>query len=226
MRNDSSASKEPHVRYHSENAKNIAGFVEEHDNPHRDEFIDRVREGKVLDLGCGHGKEVEYFIEEGGLEAVGVDLAEGMLDESERREKKGKYYEKDFRNLPNEEPFRDEEYDGIWANAALKFYPKDEMEQIVSDWSRLLKPGGTFYASFKLKGDPEKDYEWLEEDENGNEYMIRDGEDFPRYLLESEKEAVEMLESQGYKVQETHVSSDHTEYDIDVMNVFCKKNTQ
>ncbi len=105
--------KPANVRDQSERAEEIAGFVEEVDHPHIDEFVDRVPEGgKVLDLGCGHGKHVDYFIQE-GLEAEGVDLAEGMLDEKERRGKRGTYYEQDFRDLP-EDKFADNEYDALW----------------------------------------------------------------------------------------------------------------
>lgn len=213
--------KPANVQDQSERAEEIAGFIEEVDHPHIDEFVERVAEGgKVLDLGCGHGKHVDYFIQH-GLEAEGVDLAEGMLDEKERRGKKGTYYEQDFRSLP-EDKFGDNEYDALWANAALKFYPKQEMKETLREWDRVLKPGGELYTSFKIKGSQE-DYDWLQTDEDGNEFVQRDGEDYPRYLLDSVEEAEQMLEDQGYEVQQTYVSDDHTDYDIQVVILFARK---
>lgn len=213
--------KPANVQDQSERAEEIAGFIEEVDHTHIDEFVERAPEdGKVLDLGCGHGKHVDYFIQH-GLKAEGVDLAEGMLDERERRGKKGTYYEQDFRNL-SEDKFADNEYDALWANAALKFYPKQEMKETLQEWGRVLKPGGEFYTSFKVKGSQE-DYDWLQEDEDGNEFVQRDGEDYPRYLLDSVEEAEQMLEDQGYEVQQTYVSDDHTDYDIQVVNLFARK---
>ncbi len=210
------------VQDQSKKADQIANFIEEVKHPHLDEFADQIKDGgKILDLGCGHGKHVDQFIEK-GLEAEGIDLAEGMLDEKERREKRGTYYEQDFRTLPKSK-FPDNEYDALWANAALKFYPKPEMKEILKEWDRVLKPEGDLYASFKVKGTPEKDYNWLQTDENGNDYIIRDGEDYPRYLLESPEEAEQLLEEQGYEIEQTYVSDDFTDYDIQVVNLFAKK---
>jgi ubiquinone/menaquinone biosynthesis C-methylase UbiE len=155
------------------------------------------------------------------LEAEGVDLAEGLLEEKERRGKRGTYHEQDFRNLP-EERFADNEYDALWANAALKFYPKSEMQEILQEWDRVLKPGGEFYTSFKVVG-VQEDYDWLQTDEDGNEFVQRDGEDYPRYLHDSVEKAEQMLEDQGYKIQETYTSGDHTDYDIQVVNLFARK---
>jgi SAM-dependent methyltransferase len=213
--------KPTNVQDQSKRAEEIAEIIEEADHPHIDEFVYRVPEGgKVLDLGCGYRKHVDYFIEH-GLEAEGVDLAEGMLDEKERRRKRGTYYEQDFRNLP-EDKFGDKQYDALWASAALKFYPKQEMREILQEWDRVLKPGGEFYASFKLKG-VQEDYDWLKTDEDGNEFVQRDGEDYPRYLLDSVEEAEQMLEDQGYEVQKTYADGDHTDYDIQVVNLFARK---
>ncbi|EGQ43668.1 MAG: methylase involved in ubiquinone/menaquinone biosynthesis [Candidatus Nanosalina sp. J07AB43] len=215
--------KPVNVQDQGERAEQIARFIEEETDkhPHIDEFVERVSEsGKVLDLGCGHGKHVDYLVQN-GLEAVGVDLAEGMLHEKERRGKKGTYIEQDFRNLP-EHQFDDDEYDALWANAALKFYPEQEMRETIEEWSRVLRPGGEFYTSFKIKGGQE-DYDWLQTDEDGNEFVQRDGEDYPRYLLDSVEDAEQILEEHGYEPQQAYVSDDHTDYDIQVVNIFASK---
>jgi len=42
-----------------------------------------------------------------------------------------------------------EAYDGVWANACLLHVPRPELAQVLARIWRALKPGGTFYASFK-----------------------------------------------------------------------------
>lgn len=42
-----------------------------------------------------------------------------------------------------------ESYDGVWANACLLHVPRDELAGILSLIRRALKPGGSFFASFK-----------------------------------------------------------------------------
>ena len=51
-----------------------------------EEFVDLVEDGRVLDAGCGHGRDVEYFVEN-GLEAVGIDKAEGMIEHAKQNKK-------------------------------------------------------------------------------------------------------------------------------------------
>ena len=43
-----------------------------------------------------------------------------------------------------------EAYDGVWASACLLHVPRDELSGILSRIRRALKPGGVFYASFKI----------------------------------------------------------------------------
>ena len=41
-------------------------------------------------------------------------------------------------------------YDGIWACSSLLHVPVAELPLIVAKYAAALKPGGTFYLSFKL----------------------------------------------------------------------------
>ena len=40
-------------------------------------------------------------------------------------------------------------YDGVWANACLLHVPRDQLASVLALIHRALKPGGTFYASYK-----------------------------------------------------------------------------
>ena len=59
---------------------------------HLDEFLALVpKGGKILDVGCGTGKDTGYMASK-GFEIIGVDLSEGMLAKA-----KAKYPDLDLR---------------------------------------------------------------------------------------------------------------------------------
>lgn len=48
--------------------------------PEREKFIERIfPKGKILDAGCGPGRDSAFF-EERGLQVVGIDLSEKLLE--------------------------------------------------------------------------------------------------------------------------------------------------
>ncbi|MFB6193281.1 MAG: class I SAM-dependent methyltransferase [Candidatus Nanohaloarchaea archaeon] len=108
-----------------------------------DRFVELVDSGRVLDAGCGPGRDTDYF-SRNGLEAVGVDLAEGMLGQTE--DKRGEFHRMDVRDLE----FSDGDFEGVWCNTVLHFFPRDEMEDVVSELSRVTQENGIIFVSFKL----------------------------------------------------------------------------
>ena len=110
--------------------------------PYRD-FLSNLGaplEGKrVLDLGCGPGRDLTYFIER-GLDAEGIDACESFCAKAEELSgapvRQMKFSELDLIQ---------ESYDGIFANAVLMHVePKDRIvfaQELVSS----LKPSGVLY---------------------------------------------------------------------------------
>lgn len=145
-----------------------------------DSFVKRVGQGKVLDAGCGPGRDTEYFTEQ-GLEAEGVDLAEGMIEHAEEN-KKGIFHVMDIKNLE----FPKKEFAGVWCNTVMHFFPPEEMQEVLEELKRVLKDGGTFYVSFKI----------------GEGTFIREryGSEVKQYLI-SEEKARRMLEDQGLSIE-------------------------
>src|SRR3989344_9680523 len=47
-------------------------------------FISLLIGKKILDAGCGSGRDLQYFNEE-GLDVTGIDISKGMLRECKRR---------------------------------------------------------------------------------------------------------------------------------------------
>jgi len=162
-----------------------------------DRFIELVGKGRVLDAGCGHGKDVEYFIEH-GLRAIGVDAAEGMVEYA-RKHKEGEYHRMDVRELS----FQSSSFDGVWCNSVLQFLPPTEMEAALAELYRVLCPGGVFYTTFKL----------------GDKPVVREDGEPTRYRV-PDRTARKLLIQQGYSIldmQEAEVNG------MQVMNVFCEK---
>ncbi len=163
-------------------------------------FCDLTGSGKILDAGCGHGRDTEFFTGN-GLEAVGVDLAEKMIEKARER-KSADFRLMDIRDLD----FEDEQFDGVWCNNVIIFFPYDEMPQVISELYRILKPGGLFFISFKL-GDGE-----LEREKYGGTV---------KQHLVSRERARELLESEGLEIVETCMGE--TTGGFDVLDVFCRK---
>ena len=73
---------------------------------------------RILDLGCGHGRDAAWF-EAQGAEVVAADLSAGMLTETRLRVT-GPVVQLDMRALA----FRPTIFDGVWSNAAILHLPR------------------------------------------------------------------------------------------------------
>lgn len=98
--------------------------------------------GKLLDLGCGGGRDSVYFSSL-GFEVTAIDGSEELCRRV--RECCGipalciKFEELSFA----------EEFDGVWACASLLHVKKADIPGVMGKVSAALKPGGVLYASFK-----------------------------------------------------------------------------
>ena len=61
-------------------------------------FISLLSGKRILDAGCGTGRDVEYFLDE-EMDAIGIDMAKGMLEEARKRSNK-EFALGDAENLP------------------------------------------------------------------------------------------------------------------------------
>lgn len=108
------------------------------------EFARRLpRGGRVLDLGCGSGRDSLAFLK-AGLAVDAVDGSEQMVKAASG-----------LTGLPvAHATFSDYEpkgpYDGIWACSSLLHVPAAQLADVIAKYARALAPGGTFYLSFKL----------------------------------------------------------------------------
>ena len=99
--------------------------------------------GRILDLGCGSGRDSLAFLKAGFL----VDAVDGSTEMAKAAS--------ELTGLPVAHAFfADYEpagvYDGVWACSSLLHVPAAELPVIISKYAAALKPGGVFYLSFKL----------------------------------------------------------------------------
>jgi len=150
-----------------------------------DEFSEKVNEGKVLDAGCGPGRDTQYLTEK-GLNVTGIDLAEGMIQHA-KENKKGKFRLMNVKDLE----FPKNEFDGIWCNTVIHFFPPEQMPEVIGELKRVLKPGGTVYISLKI----------------GNGTFMREKYDneVKQYLVTEEK-ARKMIQEKGLEIKQVNTA--------------------
>ncbi len=109
----------------------------------QNKFLARVKPaGRILDLGCGSGRDSRAFLER-GYEVVAVDGSRELAKIA------GAYIGQkvivaDFREFEPEGTF-----DGIWACASLLHLLREEIAAVMRRMAAHLAESGCFYASFK-----------------------------------------------------------------------------
>lgn len=101
---------------------------------------------KVLDIGCGAGRDAVVFVQN-GLDYTGVDASEEMLKIAKERAPQGTLKQMDFYNLE----FSDNVFDGFWAAASFLHVPKKDLTKVLAEAKRVLKPNGIGFISVKEK---------------------------------------------------------------------------
>lgn len=101
----------------------------------------------ILELGCGAGGDTAEMLAR-GVNVVPTDGSPEMAAVASRR------LGRPVGTLLFHDLDVVEAYDGVWANACLLHVPRDELAPILKRIWHALRPGGTFYASFKT-GDAE-----------------------------------------------------------------------
>lgn len=130
--------------YYLENAKQFILDTEHADMSAQYEIFLKYmpKRGKILDLGCGSGRDSLYF------QSIGYDvLAIDPIDEFLLHAKE--IGVKNVLKQTAEELDYIDEFDGIWASASLLHVPARDLNDVLKKCSKALKKNGVFYCSFK-----------------------------------------------------------------------------
>ena len=141
------------IRYYDENAEAFVAGTENADMQEcRERFLRYLKPGqKILDAGCGSGRDVISFRNAG----FNVDAFDASAELCRIASEKTGI---EVKQLRFEELEGADEYDGIWACASLLHVRSVDLPDVLRRLYKLLKPNGILYASFKYgTGEREKD---------------------------------------------------------------------
>jgi len=115
-------------------------------SPLLDRFCEGMtRPGRVLDLGCGTGRDARALIERGfNVDAVDASAEMCRLTRT-ATENRARVWQASFAEVPAPVPA----YDGIWMMASLLHLPKASWPELASRLVAALRPGGRIYISVK-----------------------------------------------------------------------------
>lgn len=141
------------LEYYNENAdKFILGTINAEMMTIQKKFISYIPQGgRILDLGCGSGRD-SLFFKGLGYDVTAVDGSTEMCIQAEKN------IGQPVINMTFDKLEYDSEFDGIWACASLLHVPSGEIEKVLKAIEKALKTGGFFYCSFKY-GDYEGERE-------------------------------------------------------------------
>ena len=110
------------------------------------EFLDKLsdKDLPVLDAGCAFGRDSEFF-HSSGRRVVGIDLSDGLLERARELNPGIDFIKMDVRELD----FPDESFAGIWCNAVLLHLKDEDTVKALSEFARVLAPGGILFVTFK-----------------------------------------------------------------------------
>lgn len=132
---------------------------------------------KILDAGCGTGK-ISTYLAELGYEVTGLDLSQGMLNETVKNAAEKRVEVKPVLANMRQQPIASASLDAIWNMAALVHLDSAGKATTISEYQRILKPDGILHLSVQnllhkkhLKRILQSYLYWLGYDENNEFYQ-------------------------------------------------------
>ena len=132
------------IDYYNQNADSFAAGTQNADmSDHYRIFLPYLLPGsKLLDLGCGSGRDSAFFASM-GFDVTAVDGSAVLCQRVRER------YGIEAQCMKFDELAFSAEFDAVWACASLLHVQKADMSAILCKVSASLKPGGILYASYK-----------------------------------------------------------------------------
>ena len=173
------------LAYYNQNARQFADTTLSVDfTATQNRFLKRLPlHAKILDFGCGAGRDTKYFLEQ-GYQVEAIDGSEELCKLAES------YTGIPVKHMLFQELCAVDCYDGIWACSSILHLPYQELREVLQKMAKALKSQGIIYESFK--------------------YGSFQGERKGRYFTDFTEESFEALRNtvEGLILEEQWVTSD------------------
>ncbi len=188
--------------YHQEWGKSSKFFLR-----NSKKFIQELpQNAKILDLGCGTGRDSRWFLEK-GFKVIGVDFSSGMLKIAKKNAPKAKFIQKDIRKVN----FPENYFDGIWCSFVLLHLKRDEILPLIKRIKKFLRKGGVLFVATKEgKGE-------IIEPEHLNEKLKM----FETFF--QKKELGDLIKKADYEILKSTIDTDRKESEEKIIIILAKK---
>lgn len=122
---------------------------------------------RILDFGCGSGRDTKYFLEK-GYQVAATDGSAELCRLA------GSFTGIKVKEMLFQELDEIGVYDGIWACSSILHLPKQELLPVIRKMCDALKDNGVIYTSFKY-GD-------FEGERNGRYFTDFTGDTFDKFI--------------------------------------------
>lgn len=138
--------------YNTYPEKFIQGTIDANMSKHHNRFVKYIKkDGSILDLGCGSGRD-SLFFHNNGYQVTSMDGALKMVEHCKT------ILSNPVIHNSFEDYIPDRQFDGIWACASLLHVDRNHLSNIIKKYIAMLKKNGIFFMSFKDRAaDFEKD---------------------------------------------------------------------
>jgi SAM-dependent methyltransferase len=112
-------------------------------------LLETSRQGKILELGCGRGRD-SHYLTDFGLDVVACDYSQEALEICRRNAPRAERLRID---ISGPLPFPDEAFPVVLASLCLHYFSWPRTVAIMAEIRRCLKPGGFLLLRVNSTGD-------------------------------------------------------------------------
>lgn len=225
--------------YYNKNAKKfITGTISVDFGTIQNRFLDKLHPGaEILDYGCGSGRDIKYFLEQ-GCKVTAIDGSQELCKLA------SEYTGIPVKHMLFQDLDEKEVYDGIWACSSILHVPANELRDIIKKMANALRAHGIIYTSFKygtFEGERNGRYftdmteetfredvtiSWKDglftlsmgESGRGRKQRFAKVEELSDITIFSDTSAIEIFINNGETVLTTRVYSEHLEQKVELVS--------